>query len=53
MYFVRLVVHEEFLVQLGFGPSLYLQLATHDVSSTMYAQFNEFSLFQLEHGSKH
>jgi hypothetical protein len=32
---------------------MYLQLATHDVSSTMCAQFNEFSLFQLEHGSKH
>jgi hypothetical protein len=32
---------------------MYLQLVVHDVSSTMCAQFNEFSLFQLVHGSKH
>jgi hypothetical protein len=32
---------------------MYLQLVVHDVSSTMCAQFNEFSLFQLAHISKH
>jgi hypothetical protein len=28
---------------------MYLQLVVHDVSSTICAQFNEFSLFQLVH----